>query len=64
MGNNISFDFDEFYLKFAYQYDKPAPPTLEQSKYIKWSQCSLNSLNFLFAKVLLTDMQENVIGIK
>jgi len=60
MGNDVSFDFDEFYLKFAYKYDKPAPPAFENSKYIKWRQYNLNSLNFLFAKILLTDMQENV----
>jgi hypothetical protein len=63
MGNNVSFDFDEFHMKFAYIHDGEPPSALRNSKYIKWSHLEIDSLKFLIAKILLTDMQEKVIGI-
>ena len=62
MGNKISFDVDEFFVKFTYKTSKSQDHKIfTESKLVKWSFIEMETFNFVCGKFYLTELRDGVI---
>ena len=60
MGNQITFDFDEEYLKFGFSSDKKLDDLCIKLSQIFFTFSKFKDHQFIFGKIKLTDIEEIV----